>query len=131
MEIILDDVYVESKVREENLNNISYTFKNSITFVNGISLKLIKELLFLEKEYLGNVYLSSRSNKKDIAYLNNSPVFKKDNLYEELEYLNKIYKLNYSNLNKKISDSIRMANLDMSYIYKEFDDMTANELKLC
>jgi energy-coupling factor transporter ATP-binding protein EcfA2 len=131
MEIILNNVYYESKVREENINNITYTFKNSITFVNGISLKLIKELLFLEKEYLGNVYLSSRANKKDVAYLNNSPVFKKDNLYEELEYLDRIYKLNYSNLNKKISDSIRMANIDMSYMYKEFDDMTANELKLC
>ena len=44
MEIILDNVYYESKTREENINNISYTFKNSITFVSGISLKLIKDL---------------------------------------------------------------------------------------
>ncbi len=131
MEIILDDVYVESKVREENLNNISYTFKNSITFVNGISLKLIKELLFLEREYLGNVYLSTKGNKKDIAYISNNNSFKKDTLYEELVYLDKLYKLNNSNLDKKIFDSIKMVNLDNSYLFKDFDDMTNNELKLC
>ena len=131
MEIILDDVYVESKVREENLNNISYTFNNSITFVNGVSLKLIKDLLFLEREYLGNVYLSSKGNKKDIAYLSNNNSFKKDNLYDELVYLNKIYKLDYKDLDKKIFDSIKMANLNNSYLTRDFDDMTGNELKLC
>ena len=130
MEIILDNVYYESKTREENINNVSYTFKNSITFVSGISLNLIKELLFLEKEYLGNIYLSSRANKKDIAYLSNCPSFKKDNLYEELVYLNKIYKLDYKDVNKKINDSIKMANLYNSYLYRDFDNMTNNELKL-
>ena len=131
MEVILDNVYFESKVKEENINNISYTFKNSITFVNGVSLNLIKDLLFLEKEYLGNIYLSSRANKKDIAYLSNCPSFKKDTLYEELVYLNKIYKLDYKNIDKKISDSIKMANLDKVYLFKDLDDMTNNELKLC
>ncbi len=131
MEIILDNVYFESKVKEENINNISYTFKNSITFVNGVSFKLIKDLLFLEKEYLGNIYLSSKANKKDIAYLSNSNSFKKDTLYEELVYLNKIYKLGYKDIDKKINDSIIMANLNNSYLFKDFDDMTNNELKLC
>jgi energy-coupling factor transporter ATP-binding protein EcfA2 len=130
MEIILDNVYYESKTREENINNVSYTFKNSITFVSGISLKLIKELLFLEKEYLGNVYLSTKGSKKDIAYLGNNPSFYKDNLYNELLFLNKAYKLNYKDLDKKIVDSIKMANLSDKYLSKDFDDMTNNELKL-
>ena len=130
MEIILDNVYYESKTREENINNISYTFKNSITFVSGISLKLIKDLLFLEKEYLGNVYLSSRASKKDIAYLGNNPVFYKNNLYEELTYLNKVCKIDYKELDNKIHNSAKMANLPITFVYKDFEDMTKNELKL-
>lgn len=126
MEIILD------KIKSNILNNVSYTFKNSITFVNGISLKDIKELLFLEKRPInGRVYLSERGLKKDIAYLSNEVNFIKNNLEEEMYYYFKLYKLNYRNIDKKINDSLKMLNLSNIYLKKEFNIMSSNELKLC
>ncbi|MBR1417174.1 MAG: hypothetical protein IJ572_05085 [Bacilli bacterium] len=130
MEIILDNVSYSSNKLEESLNSINYTFKNSITFVSGLRASIIKELLFQEKKSnKGYVYLSSRASIYDVAYLNNNPTFNNNSLYEEMSYLNKLYKLNYSDFDKRVNDALKMANLSLDYLSKTFDKMSINELK--
>ena len=131
MEIILDNVSYKSKKEEENLNNINYIFKNSITFVNGLNAKLLKDLLFQEKNTKsGFVALDKKGKKYDIFYSSNDYKFNKNNLYEEIEYFNKYYKLNIKNIDKRIKDALRMVNLDVTYISENFKDMSLNERKL-
>ena len=61
MELILDNVTYKSKKINENLNNISYTFKQGINFVNGIDALLIKDLLFQTKKTKDG-YIALESN---------------------------------------------------------------------
>ena len=132
MEIILDNVTYEGKEKDGKLINFSYTFKNSLTFVYGISAKVIKELLFQEiKLDLCNVYLSERGKVFDIAYLSNDNSFKKDTLYNELIYLNDYYKLNYKNINKKINDALIICNVNVDILNKKFNELSNSELKMC
>ena len=131
MEIILDNLNYESKKEEENLNNITYTFNNSITFVNGLSSKLLVDLLFLEKESKSGIIALDKTGKKyDITYINNESDFNKNNIYEEIQYLNKLYKLNIKDIDVKIRDALKMVNLDITYLGEEFKTMSTAELKL-
>lgn len=131
MEIILDKVKYSSKKIDENINNVTYTFKNSITFVDGISGQLIRDLLYQEKlPKKGIVALNKKGKKYDISYLSKDYVFYKNNIYEEIVYLNKIYRLNYKNIEKRIKDALKMVNLDITYISEDFDSLSSNEKKL-
>ena len=131
MEIILDNVLYKSKRLEENLNNISYTFKQGINFVYGIDALLIKDLLFQTKKTKeGFVALDKKGKSYDIAFISKDNKHYKDNLYEEVEYLNKAYNLNYKNIDKRIKDALTMINLDITYMSENFIDMSDNELKL-
>ena len=131
MEIVLEEVSYNSSNNEELLNNITYTFNNSITFVNGLSAKLLYELLFQKKKTKnGFVALDKKGVYKDVIYISNHNEYNKGNLYDEIVYLNKYYKLNYKRLDKRIKDSLKMVNLDFTYIYKSFSEMSDSELKL-
>ena len=132
MELILNEVSYKSKKQECLLNNISYTFKDGITFVNGLSGLLIKELLFQEvKASCGYVCLDSDGKIYDIAYLSNETSFTKESLKDEILYLTKLYNLKYKDIDKRLKDSLTMANLDYRYIDMKFCDMSLNELKKC
>ena len=131
MEIILDNASYKSKKINENLNNISYTFKQGINFIYGVDALLIKDLLFQNKETKeGYVALDKKGKKYDISYISVDNKFNKKNLYEEIIYLNNKYKLNYKNIDKRIKDALKMINLDVTYMYEEFDLMSDNEIKL-
>lgn len=131
MEIILDNVSYKSKRIEDNLKNISYTFKNKITFVNGIDALLLKDLLFQIKETTdGYVGLDKNGKRYDISYISEYNNHYKNNLYEEINYLNKIYKLNFKDIDRRIKNALKMINLDITYMSEEFELMSSNELKL-
>ena len=131
MEIVLDNVSYSSKKLEENLNNISYTFKQGITFANGIDALLIKDLLFQNKRTdNGFVALDKKGKKYEISYISKDNIHYKNNLYNEIDYLNKKYKTNYKNIEKRIKDALKMINLDVTYLSEEFELMSDNELKL-
>lgn len=131
MEIILDNLCYKSKKIEENLNNISYTFKQGINFVNGIDALLIKDLLFqIKKSKEGFIALDKKGKQYDISYISKENEHFKNNLYEEIEFLNKKYRLNYKNIDKRIKDALKMINLDVTYMSEEFALMSDNELKL-
>ena len=131
MEIIFDNVTYESKKLEEKLNNISYTFKKGIHFVNGLDALLVKDLLFQLKETKkGYIALDKKGKRYDISYISDNNEHYKNNLYEEINYLNKIYKLNYKDIEKRIKNALKMINLDVTYMNEEFELMSSNELKL-
>ena len=131
MEIILDNVIYKSKKMDENLNNISYTFKKGINFVYGLDPILIKDLLFQNKNTKsGFVGLDKKGKRYDISFISEDNKHYKKNLYEEINYLNKLYKLNYKDIEKRINNALKMINLDVTYISEEFELMSTNELKL-
>ena len=130
MEIILENLKYESSKIDENLNNVNYTFKNSITFCSGLSGKIIKELLFQEKKSNGGyVYLSEKGHKYDIAYLSDEYNFHSEGLYKELLFLNDYYHLNYKNIDKKINDTLTIANIPIEFLSKKFEIMSTCEIK--
>ena len=130
MEIILDNVSYSSKKIDENLNNITYTFKEGINFVNGINASLIKDLLFQDKKTKsGYIGLDKKGKQYNIYFISNNKLYK-NNLYEEIDYLNKLYKLNYKDIDKRIKNALKMINLDVTYISEEFKLMSSIELKL-
>lgn len=131
MEIILDGLTYRSKKIDKNLNNISYTFKQGITFVNGVDALLIKDLLFqIKKTKNGFIALDKEGKRYEISYISESNQHYKNNLYEEIDYLNKVYKLNYKDIEKRIKNALKMINLDVTYMSEEFELMSSNELKL-
>ena len=131
MELILDNVTYKSKKINENLNNISYTFKQGINFVNGIDALLIKDLLFQTKKTKdGYIALDKKGKAYDIAYISSNIKHYRNNLHEEIDYLNKAYNINYKNIDKRIKDALTMINLDITYMSENFVDMSNNELKL-
>ena len=131
MEIILDKLSYSSKIMDYNLNNITYTFSNSITFVSGLNANIIKKLLFQEeKANDGYICLSEKGYKYDVCLLTDKYKFKKKNIYDELIYINKYYKFNYKNIEDKISNALKMADLDISYLYKDINTFSNVEYKL-
>ena len=131
MEIILDNVSYSSNHLEEQLNNVNYIFKESITFVNGISAKLLYDLLFSNKKCKsGYVALNKTGKYYDVVYLSNNISFNKSNIYEEVTYLNDYYHLNIKRVDKRIKDALKMVNLDVTYLRKSFSEMSMSELKL-
>jgi len=132
MELIFNEVNYKSNSQECLLNNITYTFKNGVTFVNGLSGLLIKKLLFQElKLKSGYVCLDSDGKVYDVSYLSNNVSFEKNNLKEEILYLTKLYNLKYKDVDKRLKDSLLMANLNYKYLEMNFADMSLNELKKC
>ena len=131
MEIVLDELSFSSKVLDYNLNNINYTFKSSITFVSGLNANIIKKLLFQEeKAKSGYIYLSEKGYQYDVCLLTDKYCFKKNNIYEEMLYINKYYKFNYKNIDDKINNTLKMADLDISYLYKDINTFSTVEYKL-
>ena len=133
MEIILDNAKYVSNNMNESLINVSYTFKNSITFCSGIKGIIIKELLFMEKKLeSGYILLSNRGYKYDVSYLsNNKEIFNKECLYDELLYLNKYYNFNYENVEDRIDNALKIANVSNSLLTKKFEVMSNTEIKIC
>ena len=131
MEIILDNVNYKSKNIEGNLNNVSYSIKNGVNFIYGIDATLIKDLLFQNKvTKSGYVALNKSGKKYEISFITKDNNFHKSNLNDEVVYLNKLYKLNYEDVDKRIKDALKMVNLDVTYMSENFEDMSFNELKL-
>ena len=131
MEIILDGVNYKSKNIDGNLNDVSYIIKNGVNFIYGLDATLIRDLLFQNKvTKSGYVALNKAGKKYEISIISNECDFHKDNLLDEVTYLNKIYKLNYKNIENRVKDALKMANLDVTYMSENFEDMSFNELKL-
>ena len=131
MEIILENVTNKSLNIEEVLNNVNYVFENSITFVNGLSANILYDLLFQKKKPIkGYVGLNKKGYYKDVIFIHNENKFYKDSLLDEINYISKLYKLNYKGIERRIRESLKMVNLDYTYIHKSFSEMTYNEKKL-
>ena len=76
MEIILNKVSCSSVNEERKLNNVSCTFKSSnITFVSGISGRLLRDLLIGKKiKVNGSLEIKPAGTIRDIGYLSNNPL---------------------------------------------------------
>ena len=73
MEIIMKNLSVRSLKDYQKLNHVDYVFKDSaITFCNGLSGALIKDLLFKKKNPLnGYLLVNECGHVSDIGYLGN------------------------------------------------------------
>ena len=91
MEISLNKVSCISVNEERKLNNVTCTFKSgNITFISGISGRLLRDLLIGKKgKSSGSIEISPAGTIKDIGYLSNSPLkeFKTKTVYEEMNNL--------------------------------------------
>lgn len=132
MELILDNVSIKTTKKFKSFNNVSYVFKNGITFCNGISGKFLKELLFQERKIdNGVVMVSDEATKKDVCLVGWQTYndFNKSNVMDEVEFLISEYSLKYDNVQKRLEDSLIMAGLNISYISRYFSDLSSGELK--
>jgi energy-coupling factor transporter ATP-binding protein EcfA2 len=132
MELILNNLSCKTIKTNKNLNNVTYTFKNGITFCSGLSGKLLKELLFNERKLdNGVIMVSEFATKRDLGLLswNNYNDFNKNNLVDEMTYLNEFYHLNYKDIDKRINEALIMAGLDLKYKESYFSDLSNGELK--
>jgi len=130
MELILDNLTYKDNKLDNKLNNISYTFKDGITFVSGLNVCLLKQILFNEEQANdGFIYLSEKASKKDIYLVSNTNNFHEDNLYDELIYINKYYHLNYNNFNQRVINSLKMAGLSQVYLNEDYSVLSYTVLK--
>lgn len=133
MEIILKNLVCTSVNEEKKLNNVTYTFfKENITFVSGLSGRLLRDLLIGKKQkQSGQIMLQPTGTYKDIGYLSNNPLkeFKCKNLYDEMLLISEKYELNYSDNKTKITAALKMANLDDSILGRSFNTLSTTELK--
>lgn len=132
MELILKDVSLKTEKINKNLINANYTFKEGITFCNGLSGKILKELLFQERKIdNGIVMVSEYATKKDIGVVGWSTDidFNKNNLTDEIIYLINEYSLNYKDAAKRIRDALLMVGLNTNYLDVYFSDLSSTELK--
>jgi hypothetical protein len=86
MEIVMKQLSCKSVKADHNLKKVSYVLEsNKVTFANGISGRLIRDLLFKNKKQTkGYIYVDPQGYKRDIGYLGNN--FKKEiqsNTFEE------------------------------------------------
>ena len=133
MEISLNKVSCSSVNEERKLNNVTCTFKSgNITFVSGISGRLLRDLLIGKKvKNSGSIEISPAGTIKDIGYLSNSPLkeFKTKTVYEEMNYLGDLYNLNYEDRNKKMYDALKLVELNDSYLRRSFVTLSTTEIK--
>lgn len=133
MEIILDNLYCTSVNTEKCLNGVTWTFMtDKITFVYGLSGRLLRDLLiFKKKKVSGSIIVNPAGYLSDIGYLSNSPLreFNTKNLSEEMKYLYKKYDLQYTDLNKKIQNALKMVGLNEKYLLKPIATFSTTELK--
>lgn len=132
MELILNNVSLKTDKNSKNLININYTFKDGITFCNGLSGKVLKELLFQERALdNGVIMVSEDATKKDVGIVGWSTFndFNKSNIMEEVNYLINEYSLKIKDIKSRVLDSLIMAGLDKSYINVYFSDLSSGELK--
>ena len=132
MELILKDVYLKTDKVNKNLINVNYSFKEGITFCNGLSGKVLKELLFQERKIdNGIVMVSEMATKKDVGVVgwNTANDFNKSNLADEVIYLINEYNLNYNDIARRIKDALIMAGLNINYMNVYFSDLSSSELK--
>ena len=118
---------------DHNLKKVSYVLEsNKVTFANGISGRLIRDLLFKNKKQTkGYIYVDPQGYKRDIGYLGNN--FKKEiqsnTFEEEVNILNEKYYLNFQNVNDRALNALKFVELDESYFNKKFEKMALSELK--
>ena len=132
MELILKDVCLKTDKINKNLINVNYSFKEGITFCNGLSGKVLKELLFQERKIdNGLVMVSEFATKKDVGVIgwNTANDFNKSNLADEVIYLINEYSLNYKEAAKRIKDALIMAGLNTNYMNIYFSDLSSTEIK--
>lgn len=133
MEIILNKVSCSSVNEERKLNNVSCTFKSSnITFVSGISGRLLRDLLIGKKiKVNGSLEIKPAGTIKDIGYLSNNPLkeFKTKTVYDEMNYLVKFYELDYEDCNKKMYDALKLVGLNDGYLRRNFGTLSTTEIK--
>ena len=133
MEISLNKVSCTSVNEERKLNNVTCTFKSgNITFISGISGRLLRDLLIGKKgKSSGSIEISPAGTIKDIGYLSNSPLkeFKTKTVYEEMNYLGDLYNLNYEDRNKKMYDALKLVELNDSYLRRSFNTLSTTEMK--
>jgi len=132
MEIILKDLCCSSTNKEKVLTNVSWTFpSHKITFISGISGRLLRDLLIGKKKKLsGSIVVNPKGMVSDIGYLSNSPLkeFNSKNLYEEFNIIYKRFNLKFD-ITKRISDTLKMVNLSEDYLTKSFNTYSTTELK--
>lgn len=132
MELMLDNVTYKSLKTDKNLLHVSYVFKEVLTFVNGLSGILLKELLFQEHPCeSGFVMVNEHATKKDIGYVGSVELnkFSTDNVNDEMTLLNTSYHLNYHDINKRIDDALLLVGLSANYHNALFKDLSLGELK--
>ena len=133
MEISLNKVCCSAVNEERKLNNVTCIFKSgNITFVSGISGRLLRDLLIGKKgKSSGSIEISPAGTIKDIGYLSNNPLkeFKTKTVYEEMNYLCDLYNLNYEDRNKKMYDALKLVELNDSYLRRSFVTLSTTEIK--
>ena len=133
MEISLNKVCCSAVNEERKLNNVTCTFKSgNITFVSGISGRLLRDLLIGKKgKNSGSIEISPAGTIKDIGYLSNNPLkeFKTKTVYEEMNYLGDLYNLNYEDRNKKMYDALKLVELNDGYLRRSFVTLSTTEMK--
>lgn len=132
MELIIDSASYSSNEYESKLMDVSYHFSSGITFVNGVNIKVIKELLFQKRKLdKGRIYLSERGFVYDVAYLSDvdASYFHEKNINDEMQYFVKYYNLKYKNISKRVVDSLKMVNISSEYLNIPFDNMSSIMLK--
>ena len=133
MEIVLKKVSCSAVNEERKLNNVTCTFKSgNITFVSGISGRLLRDLLIGKKgKSSGSIEISPAGTIKDIGYLSNNPLkeFKTKTVYEEMNYLGDLYNLDYEDRNKKMYDALKLVELNDSYLRRSFVTLSTTEIK--
>ena len=133
MEIVLKDLCCKSSKVDKRINNVSYVFKeSSINFCGGLSGKLLKDLLFLEKKQSsGYIVVNKKGTIRDIGYVGNNPLksFKTKVVRDEMQYINDNLGLNYKDIDKRVIDALKLVGLNDTYFGRKFSTLSTSELK--
>lgn len=133
MEIIMKNLSVRSLKDYQKLNHVDYVFKDSaITFCNGLSGALIKDLLFKKKNPLnGYLLVNECGHASDIGYLGNEVLkeFEMKNALDEMKYLNEIYDLEIIDVVDKGLRALMMVGLSQEFLMRDILSMSRMEQK--
>lgn len=140
MEIILDDV----SCYDDNykLNKFTLTIEdNTITGVMGDESTLFLELLdctidyksgsiYYQKERLSRHNISDIRKKVSLVKKIGQDQFFTTSIKDEMNFIIKYFKINRSNIEKKIVDALRIVGLKEEYLNKDINSLSLSEIKL-
>lgn len=132
---------MEIKFKDYELNKelISFTIKEGeITGITGNSKEELENIIYLKNNHKGKITINRKSNININEYKNKISILKKDMLnkyfqrkvYEVMYYEIKRRGLILKNPRKKILDSLKIVNLDYSYLNRDISSLSKSEKKL-